>query len=449
MISARPGVTPAFSVGSAATGTAASPPATRSSRRTFRGEPAQVPLAREFVFRYLNGRHCPAETVQDILVCVSELAANAVLHSRSGLPGGHFSVEVVCAGQSVHVAVEDSGGPWAERGHSGLDEEYGRGLQIVSALSADMGIAGDASGRMAWFCCYWSSSEDDQGVRPRRDDIKATDRDGTLSTLTCDILEVGQGVAHPAVNASKPNVARIYDYLLGGKDNFAADRTEAERLLQVYPLLPARVRENRLFLARAVNWIADQGIGQFVDIGSGLPTAQNTHQIAQAVDPACRVAYVDYDPVVVTHARARLSANGVTAIESDLRDPAGIVSHPDTERVIRLGEPLGLILGLVLHFIDAQAVSEIMRTLVRAIAPGSYVVISVESGDEQTGDRLARAYTATTLFNHAAGQIARFFDGLELVDPGLVDARTWEPLGAARQPTETGWRILAGVGRKR
>jgi O-methyltransferase involved in polyketide biosynthesis len=236
--------------------------------------------------------------------------------------------------------------------------------------------------------------------------------------------------------------------LLGGKDNFAVDRTEAERLLQVCPLLPVRVRENWLFLARAVNWITDQGIGQFVDIGSGLPTAQNTHQIAQAVDPDCRVAYVDHDPVVVTHARARLSANGVTAIESDLRDPAGIVSHPDTEQVIRLGEPLGLILGMVLHFVNAQAVSEIMRTLVRSIAPGSYVVISVESGDKQTGDRLGRAYTATTLYNHAPSQIARFFDGLELVGPGVVDARNWEPLGAARQPSETGWHILAGVGRK-
>jgi anti-sigma regulatory factor (Ser/Thr protein kinase) len=427
MISARPGVTPAFSAGSAATGTAASPSATRSSLRTFRGEPAQVPLARDFVFRFLNAR-CPAEAVQDIVVCATELAANAVLHSRSGLPGGQFSVEVVCAGQSVHVVVEDSGGPWAECGHGGINEEYGRGLQVVSALSADMGIAGDASGRLAWFCCYWSTSEDDQPRVP--------------------LPAAHQGVGHPAVNASKPNVARIYDYLLGGKDNFAADRTEAERLLQVYPLLPARARENRLFLARAVNWIADQGIGQFVDIGSGLPTAQNTHQIAQAVDPACRVAYVDHDPVVVTHARARLSANGVTAIESDLRDPAGIVSHPDTERVIRLGEPLGLILGLVLHFIDAQAVSEIMRTLVRAIAPGSYVIISVESGDEQTGGRLARAYTATTLYNHAPGQIARFFDGLELVDPGLVDARNWAPLGAARRPAGTGWRIVAGVGRK-
>ena len=252
----------------------------------------------------------------------------------------------------------------------------------------------------------------------------------------------------PAINTSKSNIARIYDYLLGGKDNFAADRDEASRLLQVYPSLPVKARENRLFLARAVNWLADHGIRQFVDIGSGLPTAQNTHQVAQTVDPACRVAYVDYDPVVVAHARALLSADGVTAIESDLRDPAAILSHPDIRRVIRPGEPSGLILAMVLHFFAAEAVSEIMRTVVRSIAPGSYVIISVGSGDEQTGARLARAYTAAKLYNHAPGQITRFFDGLELVGPGLVDARHWEPQGTARSPARSGGHILAGVGRK-
>lgn len=167
MISAGPGVTPAFSVGSAVTGTTVPPPATRSLRRTFRGEPAQVPLARDFVFRYLSGRQCPAETVQDILVCATELAANAVLHSRSGLPGGYFSVEVVCAGQSVHVAVEDSGGLWAEHCQGGISEECGRGLHVVSALSADMGITGDASGRMAWFRCQWGNGRSVYSLAPR------------------------------------------------------------------------------------------------------------------------------------------------------------------------------------------------------------------------------------------------------------------------------------------
>lgn len=256
------------------------------------------------------------------------------------------------------------------------------------------------------------------------------------------------GVAHPAININKPNIARIYDYLLGGKDNFAADRDEAERLLQAYPLLPAKARENRLFLARAVNWLAEQGIRQFVDVGPGLPTAQNTHQIAQAVDPGCRVAYVDYDPVVAAHARALLGDDGFTTIESDLRDPASIFSHPDMGRVIQPGEPVGLVLAMVLHFFAAQAVSEIMRTVVRSIAPGSYVVISVGSADEETGARLASAYTAAALYNHAPGQIARFFDGLELVGPGLVDAKHWEPLGAARPLARAGGHVLAGVGRK-
>jgi anti-sigma regulatory factor (Ser/Thr protein kinase) len=114
-----------------------------------------VPLVRDFVSRFLDGRHCPAEAGQDILVCATELAANAVLHSRSGLPGGQFSVEVACAGQSVRVTVEDSGGPWAERDNGDIDAECGRGLQVVAALSADMGLTGDAAGRMAWFCCRW------------------------------------------------------------------------------------------------------------------------------------------------------------------------------------------------------------------------------------------------------------------------------------------------------
>jgi serine/threonine-protein kinase RsbW len=121
-----------------------------------------VPLVRDFVSCCLDGRRCPAEAVQDILACATELAANAVLHSRSGVPGGHFSVEVACVGQSVRVTVEDSGGPWTERGIGGIDAECGRGLHIVAALSADMGMTGDTAGRMAWFCCRWGAGEDDQ-----------------------------------------------------------------------------------------------------------------------------------------------------------------------------------------------------------------------------------------------------------------------------------------------
>jgi serine/threonine-protein kinase RsbW len=163
--SALPGVAPAVPRDSIASGIAASPPTEQPLRRTFRGEPAQVPLARDFVRRYLTGHRCPATAVQDIVVCATELAANAVLHSRSGLSGGHFSVEVaVRAGQWVHVTVEDSGGAWTERGTGDRDAECGRGLHVVSALSADMGITGDASGRMAWFRSGWSTGEDDQSA---------------------------------------------------------------------------------------------------------------------------------------------------------------------------------------------------------------------------------------------------------------------------------------------
>lgn len=159
--SALPGVAPAVPRNSIASGIGVSPPTQRPLRRTFPGEPAQVPLARDFVRRYLTGRRCPAAAVQDIVVCATELAANAVLHSRSGLPGGHFSVEIaVRAGQWVHVTVEDSGGTWTERGAGSGDAECGRGLHVVSALSADMGITGDASGRMAWFRSGWSTGDD-------------------------------------------------------------------------------------------------------------------------------------------------------------------------------------------------------------------------------------------------------------------------------------------------
>jgi anti-sigma regulatory factor (Ser/Thr protein kinase) len=136
--------------------------AARPLRRTFPGEPEQVATVRNFIRRYLSGRRCPAAVVQDILVCASELATNAVLHSRSGLPGAHFSVGIaICGGQGVCVVVEDAGGPWAGRGASDRDAECGRGLHVVSELSDDMGVTGDASGRMAWFRSRWSVGEAD------------------------------------------------------------------------------------------------------------------------------------------------------------------------------------------------------------------------------------------------------------------------------------------------
>jgi len=255
-------------------------------------------------------------------------------------------------------------------------------------------------------------------------------------------------VSKPRFNATVPNIARVYDYWLGGKDHFAADRAEAERLLGIYPRLAQLARENRLFLARAVTWLAAQGIAQFLDIGSGLPTAHNTHQVAQAVNPASRVVYADNDPLVVAHASALLSGPGVEAIRADLADPAGIIADPVVGQLIRPGEPAGLILAMVLHFFDAEAASKITAALADWLAPGSYVVISVGLGDERTGLTLAREYRAGTVHNHAPDQVAGFFDGLDLVPPGLVDARDWNPGVSVPSAGHRGGRILAGVGRK-
>jgi hypothetical protein len=253
-----------------------------------------------------------------------------------------------------------------------------------------------------------------------------------------------------AVDVGRPNIARVYDYLLGGKDNYAADRAEAARLIDVFPLLPLRVRQNRLFLARAVTWLARQeGVRQFIDIGCGLPTADNTHQIAQAVNPDCRVAYVDQDSIVVSHARALLSGPGVIALPGDLADPDAILADPVLQQMITLAEPLAVILAMVLHFFDVATACGIATAITRAIAPGSYVVISAGSGDEQTGGRLARQYQASTLYNHSPAQIGAFFDGLDLIPPGLTDAGDGVPGSAVPLRARlSGGHILAGVGRK-
>ncbi len=251
-------------------------------------------------------------------------------------------------------------------------------------------------------------------------------------------------------DSTKPSIARVYDYLLGGTDNFDVDRGEAERMIQRSPSMPALVRENRLFLARAVGWLARQGIRQFLDIGSGLPTARNTHQVAQDGDPACRVVYADNDPAVVARAQALLVGTGVAAVEADLRDPAAVLAAAARTGLFRAGEPVAVILALILHFFDFGTARQVAAELTESIAPGSYVVMSVSAGDEAASGEPNRAYKAGTLYNHSPNQIAEFFGGLELVGPGLVDAREWDPAQsstASRSDRDDG-RILAGVGRR-
>jgi O-methyltransferase involved in polyketide biosynthesis len=244
-------------------------------------------------------------------------------------------------------------------------------------------------------------------------------------------------------------MARIYGYLLGGKDHYAADREEAERLLAIYPLLRDLVRENRGFVIQAVTWAVRQGISQFVDLGAGLPASPAVHQAVRAVLIAARVAYVDTDPIVLSHARALLAtSDGVTAVAADLRDPAAVLTNPDLRAVIDPTRPMAVILGAVLHFLDADTARAVTKGYTCKLAPGSCLIISVaRCDDESLGKRLAAEYTAATWHNHSAADVESFFAGLELVGPGVTEAQTWrawlpEPVLRRRDG-----HVLAGVGR--
>jgi hypothetical protein len=250
-----------------------------------------------------------------------------------------------------------------------------------------------------------------------------------------------------ALDTSVPNMARVYNYWLGGKDHFAADRAEAQRLVALYPPLPALARENRTFLIKAAGWAARQGIGQFIDLGAGLPASPSVHQAARAVLPAARAAYVDTDPVVLTHARALLATgDGVAAVDADLRDPAAVLGHQDLRAVITPARPACVILGAVLHFLDPAAACAVTAGYASLLAPGSCLVIScARFEDEDLAKQLAEQYTAATWHNHSPAGITEFFDGLELAGPGVTEARTW-PTRPPEADDRTG-HVLAGVGR--
>jgi hypothetical protein len=270
----------------------------------------------------------------------------------------------------------------------------------------------------------------------------------------------------PRVDASVPNVARIYDYLLGGKDNFAADRDAAAELLTLIPDAQAACYQNRAFVRRAVRFLVGQaGIRQFIDIGTGLPTQGNVHDIAQATAPDARVAYVDYDPVVVSHAQALLATTPTVAvINGDLRNPEEILTDPALRELIDFSQPVAILLAAILHFIaDDEYPYQITGTLKAAMPPGSYLVLSHITGDdipEETIRKAQSVYERATapVFPRSREAIRRFLDGLEIAsEPGVTDVslpQLWAPL-APDEPElapslicEGRTLIHAGVGRK-
>jgi len=224
--------------------------------------------------------------------------------------------------------------------------------------------------------------------------------------------------------------------LLGGKDNFPADRAAAAEILAAVPQAAQAARENRAFLGRAVRFLAGEaGIGQFLDIGTGLPTQANVHQVAQRIVPEARVVYVDNDPIVLVHARALLANNTTTttAVLADLRDPEQLVGDPAVGKLLDFGQPLGLLLVAVLHFLaDHDDPAGIVGRLRDGMAPGSFVVISHATADfhpEAAVARVTAVYerAGVPLALRSRDQIARLFEGFELVSPGLVQPAAWRP----------------------
>jgi O-methyltransferase involved in polyketide biosynthesis len=236
-----------------------------------------------------------------------------------------------------------------------------------------------------------------------------------------------------AFNASRPHIARVYDYLLGGKDNFAADRAVGDQIIASLPAAQVGVRAQRDVLGRVVRYlVGDVGLRQLLDIGSGLPTAENVHEIAQEINPQTTVVYLDNDPVVLSHAQALLADHTVTfAVEGDLRDPEGILAHPEVRKHLDWSQPVGLLLCGILHYIlDEEKPAELVATLYRALPPGSYVFIHHLLHSEDPASATLQAEMQNGLGRsqfRTFAQIRELFGGLELVEPGLVLVPDWRP----------------------
>jgi hypothetical protein len=259
------------------------------------------------------------------------------------------------------------------------------------------------------------------------------------------------------VPLDRPNVARMWDYFLGGGHNFAIDRQAAEQAIKLYPDLPLVAQVTRAFLYRAVRFLLDQGVDQFLDIGSGMPTAGSVHEIAHRVNPAARVVYVDFDPVAIAHSQAILqgTANAV-AVQADARRPAEIVGHPDVRSGLDWTRPIGMLAIAMLHFVpdDAEALS-IVRVLYDALPSGSYLALThataegVDPARAEQGEQLYQRASAPLHFR-SRNQIASLFARFELVEPGVVYVPLWRPETdddlLLDQPDRSA--NYAGVGRK-
>ncbi|GAA2459824.1 SAM-dependent methyltransferase [Actinomadura vinacea] len=261
--------------------------------------------------------------------------------------------------------------------------------------------------------------------------------------------------APTGVDLTTPNTARIYDYLLGGKDNYAADRQVGDQLLEIIPEARNAARENHLFIARAVRHLVKEGVRQFIDIGTKLPAAGNVHEVAAGLAPDARVVFADGDPVVLTHARALLTGTGSTLVaHADLRRPDGVLDVPEVRRMIDFDRPVAVVLDRVLHFIeDLDDAVAVVARLHGALPPGSHLVFThiTHEPAPEAGEGVSQVFKPTSGFFWSRGRadVARIVEPFALLEPGLTFTPLWRPdsTGAEAAAAERTY-TLAGVGRR-
>jgi hypothetical protein len=275
------------------------------------------------------------------------------------------------------------------------------------------------------------------------------EHDGQPRTRNADWVPYG-------IDTTIPNVARVYDYWLDGAHNFAADRDMAHKVQLAVPGARDAARVNRAFLRRTVRFMVDSGIRQFLDLGSGIPTVGNVHEIAQRADPECRVVYVDKEPIAVAHSELLLAGNDRTAvIQANARDVDYIFDHPRTKNLLDFDQPIGLLMLWVLHFIpDSWNPVGIVARYRDRLAPGSYLAVSHATTDDNPTGRAEvvelYAKTSDPVYFRSHAKVLRFFTGFELVEPGLVGSAYWRPTGPGdvSRDTEMNTASYGGVGRK-
>lgn len=261
-----------------------------------------------------------------------------------------------------------------------------------------------------------------------------------------------------SIDISVPSVARIYDFYLGGSHNFEADRVAARKAMEHVPGLPKIMQANRAFMRRAVRFAAGEGIDQFLDIGSGIPTAANVHEVAQGIEPDCRVVYVDKDPIAVAHSELLLADNDrATIVHADMRDPDSILESPETRGLLDFDRPIGLLMLMMLHWVPDEADPwALMRRYRDVLAPGSFLAITHVTGDNpepgvaEVTDLIKESRSADQLTERSHDDVLRLFGDFELVEPGLVGCAAWRSTGPGdmSDTPETNRVIYGGVARR-